>query len=145
MASERSIVVTRMLSATPERVFAAWTQPELMARWFFPSQGWTALVTADVRVGGSYRIEMRDEAGSIHVQHGSYRVIEPVSRLVFTWSCPELGVEDSIVTIELTAKNDKTQLILQHELPPDPNIRREHEEGWVGCLSQLERIMQTQT
>jgi uncharacterized protein YndB with AHSA1/START domain len=136
------LIIRRILPATQQRVFDAWTRPELMCRWFFPDPRWSAKVSADVRVGGTYRLEMRDEAGTIHVQHGEYKVIEPISRLVFTWTCEEVGVVGSEVTIELLGRGDKTELTLRHELPDVPGIRERHEQGWVGCLGQLQRWME---
>src|ERR1051325_698321 len=137
----KGISVTRTLPARRELVFSAWTRPELMARWFFPDPSWTATVTAELRVGGRYEISMRDGAGGVHLQFGEYREIVPVSRLVFTWSCPELGVKDSVVTVELGERGNHTELPLLHELPPDPKIRREHEEGWTGCLGNLGSLL----
>lgn len=136
------VIVRRILPASQQRVFDAWTRPELMTRWFYPAPTWRANVTADVRVGGRYRLEMVDEDGRVHVQHGEYRAIEPISRLVFTWTCEELGVSDSVVTIELAPRGSSTELVLRHELPDDPKIRSEHEGGWVACLGQLERLME---
>src|SRR3954463_10973066 len=95
------ISVRRLLPARRELVFQAWTRPDLMARWFFPNQSWTAAITAKLEVGGRYHIAMRDGEGARHVQFGEYREIVPVSRLVFTWSCPELSVVDSVVTVDL--------------------------------------------
>jgi uncharacterized protein YndB with AHSA1/START domain len=136
------VIVRRTLPGSQQRIWDAWTRPEVMCRWFYPAPQWSAKVTADVRVGGSYRLEMRDEKGQLHVQHGEYKVIEPISRLVFTWSCEELGVVDSVVTLELIGKGANTELVLRHELPDDPKIRKGHEEGWEGCLTQLERLME---
>lgn len=133
----RSLVVRRNLPAARARVFEAWCRPELMAKWFFPAAGWRAEVAADVRVGGRYRVAMHDPAGGIHVQEGVYRSIEPVSRLCFTWTCAELGVAESLVTIELADLGPQTELVLSHELPDDPGILREHEGGWKGCLDSL--------
>jgi uncharacterized protein YndB with AHSA1/START domain len=116
-----------------------------MAQWFFPAPGWRADVTADVRVGGRYRIAMHDPAGGIHVQEGVYRAIEPDSRLVFTWSCMELGVADSLVTVELRDLGPKTELVVSHELPDEAAIVREHEGGWKGCLESLVRYLETRT
>jgi glutathione S-transferase len=135
------VSVRRLLSAPRERVFQAWTRPELIARWFFPGEGWTTAVTCDLRVGGRYELAMRDAEGGRHVQFGHYREIVPVSRLVFTWTCPELAVTDSVVTVELVDRGARTELILTHELPPDPDVRRGHEEGWHGCLGNLERLL----
>jgi uncharacterized protein YndB with AHSA1/START domain len=78
----------------------------------------------------------------VHHQFGVYREIEPVSRLVFTWTCPILEVTDSIVTIELTERGERTELLLRHALPDDPKVRSAHEEGWTGCLASLDTLMQ---
>ena len=131
------ISVKRRLKAPPERVFEAWTRPELMARWLFPGADWSVQVTADVRVGGRYELVMRDADGVQHVQFGDYREIVPVSRLVFTWNCPELEVVESVVTVELVDSDGHTDLSLTHRLPPDPKVRKGHEEGWEGCLGNL--------
>lgn len=135
------VSVKRVLRARRERVFEAWTRPDLMARWFFPGDGWTATITSDLKVGGRYEVAMRDADGGQHTQFGEYREIVPVSRLVFTWSCPELSVVDSVVTVDLIDHGERTELCLTHELPPDPKIRQGHEEGWVGCLGNLEKML----
>jgi len=139
-----SIVITRLLSAPRERVFAAWTRPELMGRWFFPGSDWTVTVSSELRVGGRYELLMRDSGGVEHRQFGEYREIVPASRLVFTWSCPELSVMDSVVTVELSDRGARTELSLVHELTPDPKIQRGHEEGWTGCLGNLEKMLSNQ-
>jgi uncharacterized protein YndB with AHSA1/START domain len=139
------VSVKRLLRAPCELVFEAWTRPDLMARWFFPGEGWTVAVTSDLKVGGRYEVAMRDAAGERHTQFGEYREIVPVSRLVFTWSCPELAVIDSVVTVALLDRGDHTELLLTHELPPDPKIRRGHEEGWEGCLGNLEKMLSNGT
>src|SRR5262245_42507867 len=139
-----ALSLKRLLSARRARVFQAWTRPELMARWFFPAPGWTVSVSSDLRVGGRYEVRMLDAEGVLHLQYGEYREIVPDTRLVFTWSCPELLVEESVVTVELTDRGESTELRLTHELPADPNIRREHEEGWNGCFASLERMLADQ-
>ena len=135
------IFVQRLLQARQTLVFEAWTRPELMARWFFPGAKWTASVSADLRVGGRWKVVMLDDAGARHSQFGEYREIVAPSRLVFTWSCPELAVVDSVVSVVLTERGKHTELALTHELPPDPNVRRGHEEGWQGCLGNLEKML----
>lgn len=143
MSATRSVVVRKTLIASRKRIFEAWCRPELMAQWFFPAPAWRAEVTADVRAHGRYRIAMHDPSGGVHVQEGVYLEIQPVSRLVFTWTCAELGVADSLVTVEFAERGDVTELILTHELPDQPTLLREHEGGWIGCLGSLERFVQT--
>jgi uncharacterized protein YndB with AHSA1/START domain len=137
----QGITVTRLLPAPRERVFEAWTRPELMTRWFFPGSDWTVTISSDLRVGGRYELLMRDAAGTEHRQFGEYREVVPVSRLVFTWSCPALSVVDSVVTVEFVDRGERTELRLVHELPADPKVRRGHEEGWTGCLGNLETML----
>jgi uncharacterized protein YndB with AHSA1/START domain len=133
------VTLRKLLNAPQALVFKAWTDPQLMTRWFFPGENWTVSVKSDLRVGGRYELLMRDSEGTLHEQFGEFREIVPVSRLVFTWSCPDLAVVDSVVTIDLAAQGERTELLLVHELPPDPKIRRGHEEGWKGCLGNLEK------
>jgi uncharacterized protein YndB with AHSA1/START domain len=136
------IELRRTLEARRERVFAAWTRPELMSRWLFPGSGWTAAVESEFVVGGKWSVEMREPSGNVHHQFGVYREILPVSRLVFTWTCPILDVTDSVVTVELTERGDRTELVLSHVLPDDPKLRNAHEEGWTGCLASLETFLE---
>src|SRR5688572_905288 len=143
MSGTRSVVIRKTFTASRKRLFEAWCRPELMAQWFFPAPNWRAEVTAEVRTHGRYRIAMHDPGGGVHVQEGVYREIQPVSRLVFTWTCTELGVADSLVTLELAERGDVTELVLTHELPDQPDLLREHEGGWIGCLGSLERFGQT--
>jgi uncharacterized protein YndB with AHSA1/START domain len=138
----QALVVRRLVPAPRARVFEAWTRPEIMAQWFAAAPDWRCEATADVTVGGSYRLRMVEPSGAIHEQFGEYREIVPVSRLVFTWSCPEVGVKGSVVTLELEDRGEKTELILTHELPDDAEIRRSHEQGWTGCLTNLDRFFE---
>lgn len=135
------LFIRRVLKAPPARVFAAWTRPDVMARWFFPGPDWTARVEVDLRVGGRYEVAMYAPDGALHRQFGAYREIRPDSRLVFTWSCPDLAVADSVVTVELAPHEAGTELSLTHVLPDDPAIRAAHDEGWAACLANLEAFM----
>ena len=52
-------------------------------------------------------------------------------------------MKNNIVTLELRDVNNDTELTLTHELPPDPKVRSGHEEGWHGCLGNLEKLLQS--
>ena len=56
--SERELVVTRTIDGPPHIVFDAWTQPELLRRWWVPKSVPITLLSCemDVRVGGTYRL-----------------------------------------------------------------------------------------
>jgi uncharacterized protein YndB with AHSA1/START domain len=132
------LVVKRLLPAAPQKVFAAWTDPLVMARWFYAGTDWSAAVRNDLRVGGSYQVDMRTPEGQVHSQAGVYREILPCSRLSFTWTS-EL-VRDSLVVLEFRARGRQTELVLAHHLPDDAGLVAMHESGWAGCLANLEAI-----
>lgn len=85
-ATEDSLTIRRHYNASPERVYDAWTQVEQLSQWFGPSDDYTnPFLEADVRVGGRYRIGFQKEGEELNVVAGEYRVVEPPSKLVFTW------------------------------------------------------------
>ena len=62
--SDRELVLTRVINAPPEKVFKAWTDPELLKQWFAPLPYTTPIAEIDLRPGGSNLIVMRGPDGS---------------------------------------------------------------------------------
>ena len=133
------VVVERILAARRERVFRAWTDPVLMGKWFAPLDKEAVGVEAKAVVGGSYRIGMRGQDGSIEYVGGKYIEIKPPERLVFTWAWesepPEL---ESQVTLEFYEQGDSTRLVLTHQRLATPERQESHRRGWVSCIQHLE-------
>lgn len=82
--SDREIVIRRGFDAPRNLVFAAFTKPELVRRWMLGPGGW--IFTAceiDLRVGGRYRYEWRQESGSAEMAvTGIFREIVAGEKLV---------------------------------------------------------------
>lgn len=78
------LVLTRLIDAPRERVYAAWTQPELLKQWFTPKPWSTVRVSSDLRAGGRTEVIMADEAGKEYPNPGQYLEIVPNEKLVFT-------------------------------------------------------------
>ena len=133
------LVVTRRFKAPVQRVFAAWTEPEKMKRWFAPGDMTVPAAEADVREGGRYRVQM-SEGGSdceFHVTGGVYRELVPNQRLVFTWQW-EGSDQETLVTVEFRPLPDgETELTLIHEGFDNGETRDKHEQDWNGCLANL--------
>ena len=70
--SERELVLTRVLEAPPEKVFRAWTEPELIKQWFAPLPWTVTRVENDVRPGGTSLIVMRSPEGVEYAEPGVY-------------------------------------------------------------------------
>lgn len=135
-APSGKVVVRRILSASRERVFAAWTDAESMRHWMCPSAAHTAEAALDPRVGGSYRIVMRDGTG-VYEHTGEYLVVDPPSRLVFTWIAESTGGQPSLVTVELLPHTDGCELILTHERLPEGDVRVRYRGGWGHIADRL--------
>jgi uncharacterized protein YndB with AHSA1/START domain len=135
-----AIRVTRRLSASPERVFHAWLEPEVAGRWLFAT-AWEPLtdVAIDPRVGGSFRFaDGRDAVRTAHT--GEYIELVPHRRLVFTLAMPDRPRVVTRVTAEIRSLKTGCQLALTHEDVPRDRADRT-EARWTGSLYGLEETL----
>ena len=130
------LVLRRVLPASRERVFAAWTDAESMREWMCPGDIVSAEAHLDPRVGGLYRIVMRDRAGA-YEHTGEYLVVEPPARLVFTWIAKSTGGRPTLVTIELSPHEDGCELVLTHEQLPEGEVLDRYRGGWAQITDRL--------
>ena len=134
------IRITRLLPATAEEVFAAWTDPRRLQEWMCPEDRTVASVTLDLRVGGRFQIVMRGENSDIaHI--GEYREIHPPKRLVFTWQSAGTLQQETLVTVELFQRGKQTELVLVHELLPNEHSAAQHKNGWQSIVEKLGRFL----
>jgi len=138
VATTKTLEIRRTIRAPRQRVFDAWTKPEELNKWHAPGPLTTPHAAVDLRVGGTYTIHMRTPEGKDHIVSGTYRVVDPPRRLVYTWSWKERPI-DSIVTIEFHERENATEVVLRHELPSEDEAGK-HEQGWIGCLVKLEAL-----
>lgn len=140
MPTQPSLTIRRRLNAPPAKVYAAWTDPQKVKRWWGPQEIDEALhVEADVRVGGRFRIVMRGSGGEQHDVSGVYREVVPDEKLVFTWAWHSTPERESLVTVSFESDGDATVLRLTHEQFFDEAARDGHLEGWSSLLDKLER------
>jgi uncharacterized protein YndB with AHSA1/START domain len=137
-----SLSLVRTIKAPPEEVFAAWTEPETLKRWMAPDPNMVVTVAeADVKIGGRYRIVMSEPGGTEHRVGGVYREIDPGRKLSFTWAWESAPEIETLVTVELRKNGTGTELTLVHTKFADAQTRDRHNQGWAGCVGQLERLM----
>jgi uncharacterized protein YndB with AHSA1/START domain len=126
--------VQRRLPGPPERAFAAWTEPSLLARWMSPFS--SAQAEVDLRVGGAFSIVMHGPGQEIR-HTGTYLELEPPHRLVFSWISPYTGPEPSRVSVYMVASGaDETELTLVHDRLPAAQVES-HQGGWGQILDHL--------
>lgn len=140
--------VSKAIRASRERVFEAWTKPEVMRQWFGPANMEAQEVTNDLRVGGSYRVAMRaceeraerKEMGGISIATGVYREIVPNERVSFTWNGNWAPGEESLVTVtlkDLPGGVFGTEVTITHERFLTTASMSGHEQGWMGSMIKL--------
>ncbi len=139
-AVKPSLTLKRRLNAAPEKVYAAWTNPAHLVKWFGPDSGPITRAETDVRVGGLYRIEFSTEDGEQHSVGGEYREVEQDRKLAFTWAWRTMPERESFVTVMIKPEGQGCILTLIHEQFADEPARDRHEYGWIGCLDKLERM-----
>ena len=141
------IIVEGYFSASPARVFRAWTDPNIVTKWFGRAPNSLYSATIDLRQGGTWQfLESADEVKSIGFE-GEYLVIEPDKRLVFTWSkfITQASGDREITPrsqVEVTFKvnGNGTDVRLVHSAIHSEEVRRGFGGGWefaFGTMSAL--------
>jgi len=134
------VLVTHRFSASPERVFDAWLDPEMIGKWMLgPAlrEEEVLRVAVDARVGGSFSFLVRRQGEEIdHV--GKYREVDRPRRLVFTWGIVGFSEDESLVIIEIVPREDGAELTLTHELDPKwADYASRTEAAWTKMLDAL--------
>ena len=134
--------IERTFAATAEEVFDAWTNPEVMRRWFHPFPTWeTPTAEVDLRVGGTVSVVMRAPDGSESGAQGEYRVIDRPHRLVMTWIFDSDPSNEQLMELSFSESAGATTVVLVNSRIASDERRDSQEWGWNGCLNELERAL----
>jgi uncharacterized protein YndB with AHSA1/START domain len=141
--STATLSLERTFDAPRHAVFAAWTDPEVLRRWWAAGPDWdTPEADVDLRVGGAYRLAMRDPgSGDVYVVGGQYTEVAPPERLVYTWTWEHdsPGSAESLVTVVFRDDGPRTTVLLTHTGFADAAAVARHEHGWHAVMDSLAR------
>jgi len=134
--------LTRVIAADPATVFAAWTEPEHMKHWSAPEGMEVPFIEVDLRVGGRFRLTMRNAEGEEFKAFGEYREIDQPKRVSYTWDWenPEFQMGETLITVEFNSVEGGTEVVMRHELIPTEKFAADHTHGWTSCLNRLEAM-----
>jgi uncharacterized protein YndB with AHSA1/START domain len=108
--SDTEIVMTREFDAPRELIFKAYTDPELVPKWWGLRDNVTTVDVMDVRPGGTWRYVERSPDGQEYGFHGEYREVAPPDRLVYTFEFEGMPGHVIEETVTLEEKNGRTIL-----------------------------------
>jgi uncharacterized protein YndB with AHSA1/START domain len=135
--------LTHVLPAPRERVFAALTQPDDLARWWGPRGFTTPGIECDLRVGGRYRFTMQPPDGDAFHLSGNFLEVAPPARLAYTfrWDEPAPDDRETVVTLSLSAVGGGAELALrQGEFATEERLAL-HRGGWSDSLAKLSALL----
>ena len=149
MSANRELMLTRLINAPREKVYRAWTDPELLKQWFAPLPYTTPVADLDVRPGGANFIVMRGPDGKDMPNRGVYLEVVPNERLAFTdayvnaWEPSEKPFMTVILTFEDQDGKTRYTARVQHWTVTDCEAHEKmgFHQGWGICTDQLAALV----
>ncbi len=136
-----AVQVSRVMRAPRSRVYRAFLDPELVARWWAPMDSVVATATVDERVGGVHRIEMLTATGEPHMFDAVIQELVPDERIVLVFMfAPD--AEETLLTVTFRDAPGGTEVLLDHQnvTAEGPLNEQSVDAGWSSVLDKLEGI-----
>ena len=140
---ENEIEVVREFDAPKHLVFRAYTEPDLIKRWWAGRRGTVTVAEVDLRVGGVWRYAMNSEGpeGAFEVGfHGVYKEVEPNERLVHTEIYDGLPDQEALTTVTFEENDGRTTLRMLVEMPSTESRDQLAEQMEVGVQEGFDLI-----
>jgi uncharacterized protein YndB with AHSA1/START domain len=137
------LVLDRVLPAPAPAVFAAFTDPNELARWWGPAGFRIPSLDFPARVGEGYRIEMQPPQGDSFHLTGEFREVEPPTRLAFTFNWEPADPDDveTLATLSFTDRGGSTAVAFTQGAFKTQARRELHRDGWSESFDKLERLI----
>ena len=147
-----AVRVERTMSASPDDVFRAFLEPDLIRQWIAPEDLHVDRVAVEATVGGRIEVWHSRNGASTGRFEGRFLRIDPPRELVYRWAFvgtePEQGEYfDTLVTVRLrSAPGGRTHITVVHEQLEElergaPHVHALLLPGWAECLDKLERTL----
>ncbi len=148
--SERELVLVRETDVPAAKLYAGWTQPDLVVQWFTPKPWATVSAEMDLRPGGRCNTTMRSPEGQDFPNKGIFLEVVPNEKIVFTdayfenWEPNPNPFFTGIVTFE-TLPNGKTRYTARARHWTQENCEKHAAmgflDGWGTAFDQLVGLM----
>jgi uncharacterized protein YndB with AHSA1/START domain len=135
----------RLINATPETVFDAFTHPEGQEAFYGQDDpGWVVQSQCDLRVGGVWTVAFGPSPHALYRHRHVFEVIERPNRLVLASTETRLDGSSFHTQLEFTfeASDEKTLMTMIQRGFPTAELREEHERGVPNAFARLETLIQ---
>jgi uncharacterized protein YndB with AHSA1/START domain len=139
LPADNQILVTREFNAPRHLVWRAYTEPDLVKRWWAGDKGTVTSAEIDLRVGGGWRYVMEAQGGFEVAFRGEYREIDAPQRLVNTEiyeGLPDPDDHAGLVTVTLTERDGRTHMEMLCEYRDKADRDAVVDSGMEGGLQQ---------
>jgi uncharacterized protein YndB with AHSA1/START domain len=142
-SGELTLAMQRILPVGPAVAFGAFCKPNELAKWFGPQGFTTASIELDLRVGGTYRIEMQPPEGDAFYLTGEFREVDPPTRLAYTfiWEDPDPDDVETLVRLSFRDLRGSTEVVFTQGAFKTEARRALHRDGWTDSFDKLEHLM----
>ncbi len=132
-----------LLEAPRERIFGLLTEPAQLARWWGPEGFTVPEIELDLRAGGRYRFTMQPPDGDAFHLSGEFLVVDPPSRLAYTfqWDEPAPDDRETVVRLSLRVAGAGTELLLRQGAFATAERLALHRGGWSDSLAKLRQLV----
>ena len=142
--SDKRVTLHKVLKATPEKVFRAFTEPNAMVSWF-PPYGFICVVhSMNMSVGGNYKMSFINfSTGNGHSFGGEFLEIKPNEFLKYTDKFDDPKLPGGMITsVWLKKVSVGTELrILQENIPAVIPVEMCY-LGWQESLDKLTKLVE---
>jgi len=142
-SGELTLEMKRVLPAAPSVVFAAFSDPDKVAKWWGPEDLTVPSLEFDPRVGASYRLEMQPPGGDPFYLTGEFREVDPPVRLAFTFVYEDPDPDDVDTLVELSFRDlgESTEVVFTQGPFGTAARRALHRDGWTDSFDKLEQFI----
>ena len=124
-------------------MFAAFSDPDKVAKWWGPEDLTVPSLEFDPRVGASYRLEMQPPGGDPFYLTGEFREVDPPVRLAFTFVYEDPDPDDVDTLVELSFRDlgESTEVVFAQGPFRTAARRALHRDGWTDSFDKLEQFI----
>lgn len=131
----RTVVLTREFSASPKKVFAAWTDLDMLTKWFGCATDMLWNVhTWDVRTDGPIHVSL-DFDGTPYEVRGRFVVVDEPTRLQYEWEAGQM------ITVDIEAIENGSRMRLEHRGLPNEEMEQIVTGGWTEAMTQIHTVL----